>query len=255
MTSDTDFDTSRPLDSRLRAIVIGASSGIGAALVPALAAAGYQVAAVARSGDKLAAVCAGVAGARPYVHDATDYDAVPDLFQTIVADLGGLDLIAYVAGVQPTVAPDEYDFAKDHAMMATNALGAMAWLNQAALRFHRAGAGQIVGVSSISGDRGRVAFPGYHTSKAALSTYLESLRNRLSRRGVTVTTVKFGFVDTALLDNAPKTFWVISAEAAAAAIVAAVRARRQVIYVPARWRWVSLVIQHIPSFLFRRLSL
>jgi decaprenylphospho-beta-D-erythro-pentofuranosid-2-ulose 2-reductase len=185
----------------------------------------------------------------------TDFGAVPALFQQLTAELGGLDLIVYVAGTQPAVGPQEYDFEKDEEMVRVNLLGAMAWLNEAARRFSQVGHGHIVGISSISGDRGRSAFPGYHASKGGLTIYLESLRNRLSRRGVTVTTIKPGFVDTRLLANAAKTFWVISPEEAAQQIVDAIKARKQTSYVPGRWRWASLIIQLMPSFLLRRLNL
>lgn len=251
----------RPLNPQRKAIVVGASSGIGAALVQEMARQGTIVAALARSSDRLEGVCraaneaAGERRAFPYTHDVTKFDEVPDLFGRIVQDLDGLDLIVYVAGVQPPVAPDEYNFDKDAAMVGVNLLGAMAWLNEAAQRFDQARGGQIAAISSIAGDRGRAAFPGYHASKGGLSIYLESLRNRLSRRGVTVTTVKPGFVDTALLENAEKTFWVISPEEAARQIVEAIDQKKQGVYVPGRWRWVSLVIQLIPSFLFRRLNL
>src|SRR5690606_700639 len=104
----------------------------------------------------------------------------------------------------------------DRKMVEVNLLGAIAWLNQAALRFERAGQGQIVGIGSIAGDRGRVGSPVYNTSKAALHTYLESLRNRLTRHGVNVLTVKPGYVDTVLLaENAKNPFWVISPQQAA----------------------------------------
>jgi len=251
----------RPLSPRKKAIVVGASSGIGAALVQELTEQGTIVAALARSGERLEAVCEAantVAGERrafPYAHDVTNFDEVPDLFRKIVEDVGGLDLIVYVAGVQPPVAPNEYNFDKDAAMVGVNLLGAIAWLNSAAQRFAQAGEGHIAGISSIAGDRGRAAFPAYHTSKGGLSIYLESLRNRLSRRGVTVTTLKPGFVDTRLLENAEKTFWVISPEEAARQIVEAIREKKQVVYLPGRWRWVSLVIQLIPSFIFRRLNI
>jgi short-subunit dehydrogenase len=99
-----------------------------------------------------------------------------------------------------------------------------------------------------------VGSPVYNSSKAAFSTYLEALRNRLTRHGVTVTTIKPGFVDTVLLENAPKTFWVISPEEAAERIVKAARQKKQTVYIPARWRLVSLIIHHIPSFILRRLS-
>lgn len=245
-----------PLEPRFRAIVVGASSGLGAALVRQLASQRYHVAAVARREANLAALrdSAGKDLVLPYVHDVTEYEQVPMLFDQITRDLGGLDLIIYCAAVQPPVALHEYNFEKDEAMVNTNFLGAVAWLNQAALRFERARAGHIVGISSIAGDRGRVGSPAYNASKAGLDTYLEALRNRLSRYGIVVTTIKPGFVDTDLLKNAPKTFWVVSPEEAAARTLTAIRRRRQVAYVPSRWQFVSLVVRSVPSFIFRRLS-
>ena len=250
----------RPLEPQQRAIVIGASSGIGAALVRELAHNGYTVAAVARREAKLQELSDSVNTAvaphtvHTYSHSVTDTDEIPTLFQTIVQQLGGLDLIIYVAGAQPPVTVDEYNFEKDRKMIEVNLLGAIAWLNQAALRFERAGRGQIVGIGSIAGDRGRVGSPVYNTSKAGLATYLESLRNRLTRHGVNVITIKPGFVDTVLLENAAKTFWVISPQQAAAQIHKAIKRRRQTVYVPTRWALVGLIIRHIPSFIFRRLS-
>jgi len=253
----------RPLEPQKRAIVVGASSGIGAALVRRLALQGYKIAALARREQELQALCDAVNGNWPdstgprvlaYKHDVTDCDVVPGLFQDIVRDLGGLDLIIYVAGAQPAVGVHEYNFDKDMAMIKVNLLGAIAWLNQAAIRFERAQNGHIVGISSIAGDRGRVGAPVYNTSKAGLNTYLEALRNRLSRHRVTVTTVKPGFVDTQLLANASKTFWVISPEDAAAQIYLAILGKRGTVYLPRRWGLLGLIIRHIPSFIFRRLS-
>ncbi len=245
-----------PLEPRRRAIVVGASSGLGAALVRLLATRRYHVAAVARREAYLAELrdSVGRDAVRAYVHDVTEYEQVPMLFDQITQDLGGLDLIIYAAAVQPPVALHEYNFEKDEAMVRTNLLGAIAWLNQAALRFERARSGQIVGISSIAGDRGRVGNPVYNTSKAGLDTYLEALRNRVSRYGVGVTTIKPGFVDTELLKNAPKTFWVISPEEAAERTYDAILRRRQLAYVPPRWRLVSLVVSSIPSAIFRRLN-
>ncbi|MDX1663617.1 MAG: SDR family NAD(P)-dependent oxidoreductase [Candidatus Promineifilaceae bacterium] len=259
--SQPNISPTRPLEPEPKAIVVGASSGVGAALLKQLATDGYQVAALARREQELEATCAeanrlaGAAHVSAYVHDVTNFDDVPPLFQQIVRDLGGLDLIVYAAGIQPPVEANEYNFEKDATMVAINLIGAMAWLNEAAQRFQQVGAGHIVGISSISGDRGRSAFPAYHASKGGLSIYLESLRNRLSRRGVAVTTIKPGFVDTRLLANASKTFWVISPDEAARQIYHAVQERKQTVYVPGRWRWVSLIISNIPSALFRRLNL
>ena len=75
--------------------------------------------------------------------------------------------------------------------------------------------------------------------------------DRLARRGVTVTTIKPGFVDTRLLANAAKTFWVISPEDAAAQIYLAILRKRSTVYIPRRWGMVGLIIRHIPSSIFR----
>ncbi|MCI0397960.1 MAG: SDR family NAD(P)-dependent oxidoreductase [Chloroflexi bacterium] len=259
--SEQSLPPTRPLEPRKTAIVVGASSGIGAAVVRELAHQGYHVAAVARREAKLAELCQGINSASPngaralsYPHNVTRFEETPELFQRIVTELGGLDLILYTAGVQPAMAPDEYNFEKDAAMVNVNLLGAMAWLGQAALRFERAKAGHVVAISSIAADRGRRLNPGYNASKAGLDTYLEALRNRLSQHGVTVTTIKPGFVDTVLLENAPKTFWVISPDEAAGQIYKAIENKKQAVYIPARWRFVSLVIRNIPSVIFRRLN-
>ncbi len=251
---------SSALQPRKAAIIVGASSGIGAALARRLAREGYSLALLARRAEALEAACreanaaAGAERARAYPHDVTQADTVPGLFQTILRDLGRLDLVVYCAAQQARVALNEYDFAKDRAMLDANLLGAVAWLNQAAMFFERVGGGQIVGISSIAGERGRVGAPVYNTSKAALNTYLEALRNRLTRHGVNVLTVRPGFVDTELLKNSPRTFWVISAEQAANDIWDAIRARQQVVFVPGRWRLVALGLRHVPSILFRRMS-
>ena len=261
MTVQPSTPPSRPLEPQKRAIVIGASSGIGAALVRELAHSGYLVAAVARREARLQELSNSVNTAVgpnrviTFSHNVTDYDEIPTLFQTIVQTLGGLDLIIYNAGVQPSVTVDEYNFDKDRKMIEVNLLGAIAWLNQAAVRFERARQGQIVGIGSIAGDRGRVGSPVYNSSKAGLATYLESLRNRLTRHGVSVTTIKPGFVDTVLFqENATKQFWVISPQEAARQIHKAAKRRKQTVYVPTRWGLVGLIIRHIPSIIFRRLS-
>lgn len=252
-----------PLQHRRSAIVVGASSGIGAALVRKLAHEGYIVAAVARRQELLEKLCTeinaaqGLGRALPFVHDVTEYESVPALLQEIVQSLGGLDLFIFNTGLQAPVKLDEFDFAKDRAMLETNTLGALAWLNPVAAMFHHLGAGQIVGISSVAGDRGRVGAPAYNTSKAALTTYLEALRNRLARRGVTVTTIKPGFVETDLLRNVgagKKFFWLINPEQAAEGIWQAIKARKQMAYVPGQWGLLMLVIRHIPSVIFRRLS-
>jgi short-subunit dehydrogenase len=237
------------------AIVVGASSGIGEALVRKLARSGTRVAAVARRGAELERIAADHPGAvLPYVHDVREYDAVPALFQRIVAELGGCDLLVYNAGVMPPVAEDEYDFSKDRQILEVNLLGAVAWLNQGALWMEARKAGTLAGISSVAGDRGRRGNPAYHTSKAGLTTYLESLRNRLGRHGVHVVTVKPGPVDTPMTRGL-KLPLIIGVDAAADGTLALLRAGTGEGYVPPVWGPIMWTVRRIPSVVFRRMRM
>ena len=240
-----------------RAIVVGASSGIGAALVRELVRRGYRVAALARREAELARLCAECGDERVLVrtHDVHRVDAVPALFEELVRALGGLDLFVYASGVMPKVAPSEFDTEKDAEILAVNTLGAIAWCNPAAEHFQAKRAGTIVGIGSIAGDRGRRGNPVYGASKAAFAHYLEALRNRLSDHGVRVCTIKPGFVATAMTAGLGPLPGIVSAEDAARTIVGYARRGSGVRYVPLKWLAVSLVIRNIPSFVFRRLSI
>jgi short-subunit dehydrogenase len=248
------------MNSPATAIVVGASSGIGAALARRLAADGAKVALVARRREQLAALAAeidrdtGRECARAFPHDVRERAEVEDLWEEIEAALGAVGALYYASGVMPDVARDEFDTDKDAEQLEINALGCMAWCNAAARRFQERKRGAIIGISSVAQDRGRTGRPGYGASKAAMDHYLEALRNRLWRHGVQVTTIRPGFVQTPMTADVQGMFWVISAEKAAAAIVAAVRRRKTVAYVPARWRAVMFVIRNIPSFVFRKLN-
>ncbi len=251
-----------PLNPRRRGIIIGASDGIGAALARRLAREGYTLALLARRQDKLEYLCNEInqtskeSRAQIYVHDVTDYERIPELLRRIIAELGGLDVVVFVAGVNyPPGGINKYNFENDRKMIEINVIGAMAWLTPVAEMFQAAKAGQIVGISSVAGDRGRVGNPGYNTSKAGLTTYLEALRNRLTRHGINVLTVKPGFVETDMVKAAQgPTPFLISMEKAVEDIWKAMKNRKQVIYTPSIWRWIMLAIQHTPSFIFRRLS-
>jgi len=256
----TKLIAATPLQPRRRAIIIGSAQGLGAALARRLANEGYLLGLFDRNSGLLNKVCdeinsvSGYTQALPYSHDVTSYDEIPTMLQKAMTDLGGLDLFIYNAGILLPTTPTAYEFNKDLKMMEVNALGALAWFNAVAPIFQALNSGHIVGISSVAADRGRVGNPGYNASKAALATYLEALRNRLTRHGVHVLTVKPGFMDTEMLKSSQRTFWVVSPEQAANDICKAIKSRKQTIYTLGRWQLVMLIIKHIPSIIFRRLS-
>lgn len=246
------------------ALVIGASSGIGAATARELARRGYTLALVARRDDELASLCgeinaaAGRERARFYVHDVRDYDAAPALLRQIVTDLGEqpLQMVVYTAGIMPPPesATGDWPFADERAMLETNTIGAIRWLGLAADLFQARGYGALVGVSSVAGERGRRGNSAYQASKAALTTWLESLRYRLKGSGVRVVTVKPGYVATpmtaALKLPARAT---ISPDEAARQIISAAERGRAVAYVPGYWRPIMWTVRQLPAFVMTRL--
>lgn len=251
-----------PTGAGCRALVVGASSGLGAAIALQLAREGARVSVLARQGEALQALAdraraeAAASGGRvlPRAHDVRDVESVPALFEELVREMGGLDLLVYTAGIMPPVARTEYDTARDLDILAVNFGGLVAWGNAAAQLFRSQRSGTLVGVSSISGNRGRKGNPLYGASKAAMDNWLESLRNRLAADNVHVCTIKPGYIATRMTAGLQGLFWVATPEQAAAAVLEAARARVNVRYVLRRWELVGRVLPLIPSFVFRRLE-
>ncbi len=246
------------------AIVVGASSGMGAEIARQLAAGGTAVALLGRREEELrkvaaeiTAACRGRALVR--VHDVRRAESVPALLDELVRDLGGLDLLVYAAGIMHLPREGEYDAARDRAEVEVNLLGAMAWMAPVAAMFEARRAGTLVAISSTAGERGRRGFPAYSTSKAGLTTWMEALRNRISRYGVNVVTAKPGFVDTSLLDQVerkPRGALLTPAPRAASLILAAAkRGGSPSVFIPGRWWPIAMIVRHLPSFVFRRLNI
>jgi short-subunit dehydrogenase len=248
----------RDARERAGALIVGASSGIGAALARRLVADGQRVALVARSRERLDALCAelnagGQTLATAYAHDVRDYDDAPGLLARIAGEVAPLRLVVYAAGILP--APSVASgFDDDRATIETNLTGAMRWLGLAADHLARQGGGTLVAVSSVAGDRGRLGNAAYMASKAGLSIYAEALRFRLRGSGVRVVTVKPGWVATPMVAGRPlPARFVTPAATAAREILAAARRGRPVAYVPAYWGPIMWVVRHLPAAVVGRL--
>ncbi|MHC4077933.1 MAG: SDR family NAD(P)-dependent oxidoreductase, partial [Planctomycetota bacterium] len=207
------------------AIIVGASQGIGEALARRLAKDGTQVALLARRADEVHRIAKGINEeadaelASGFLHDVTHRDKVEPLWRVIEAKIGDVGQLYFVAGIMEDVERDEFDTEKDARHFLVNTLGSVAWVNAAAQRFQKKGSGVICGISSVAQDRGRVGRPAYNASKAGMDTHLESVRNRLWRKGVCVTTIRPGFVNTPMVEGQKRMFWLISADRAAEVIL------------------------------------
>lgn len=189
------------------------------------------------------------------VFDIADTASHAEFVKQAVSVLGGLDGVVLAAGYMANQADAAGDFTIVEKMVSVNYLGAMSVLDRCADVLAAEGKGFIVGISSVAGDRGRQSNYYYGSAKAGLTAYLSGLRNRLSVRGVHVMTVKPGFVDTAMTYGLEGMFLVASPDDIGRQIARAVEKRRNTVYLPWFWRYIMLIIRHIPEFVFKRLKL
>ena len=149
----------------------------------------------------------------------------------------------------------EDDPAEARRILDTNLTGCVIALNLVAAHLARSGGGFVCALSSVAGERGRQSNYIYGAAKAGLTAYLSGLRNRLAGAGVQVLTVKAGIVDTRMSAGMPGSGLAVPPAAVARAVVRAITAGRDVVYVPWFWRVIMLIIRLIPERIFKRLKL
>ena len=239
-------------------LIVGAASAIAESVARLLAAQGMALYLTGRDADRLKPIAEDlqVRGASQVVIEALDVidnAALDGLVTRVAQTLGDLNTFIFAAGLLPDQHRVDEDANLLRETMEVNALSAMVVLNQAAAFFERQGHGQIIAIGSVAGDRGRAANYAYGAAKGALEIFLSGLRQRLHASGVKVLLVKPGFVDTPMTAAFTKGPLWASPERVAQDIVRAMQKGRSVIYTPWYWRWIMLIIRHIPERLFMRL--
>ena len=212
--------------------VVGASSGIGAALATELVRRGAHVTISARRRPELERVSAGTMSVLPL--DATDRDALRRAVEKVTATVGGLDVVVWCAGYWKQFNATDWD-ADDFARhVEVNLLGLNNLLAATVPPMARSGHGHLVGIASVAGYRGLAGAEAYGATKAAQINLLESLRAALSHRGVRVTTVCPGFVRTDLTaaNSFPMPFIVEPDDAARAIADGLQRRRTEIVFPP-----------------------
>ena len=244
-----------------RIIIIGATSAIATACARIWATQGASFFLVARDTEKLDALAADLAvrGSGPvhtYQMDANDIAAHAGMVDAAFQSLGqaGIALIAH--GTLPDQAACQTDASLTLAEIATNGTSVIALLTALANKIELQGAGAIGVITSVAGDRGRPSNYVYGSAKAAVSAFCEGLRARLFKAGVSLTDIRPGFVDTPMTHGLPLPGpLVVQPEVVAKRIVAGMARKVDVLYTPAYWRLIMMIIRYIPRFIFKRLNL
>jgi decaprenylphospho-beta-D-erythro-pentofuranosid-2-ulose 2-reductase len=239
-------------------LIISGTSAIGEQVARHLASARSALYLTGRDIDRLDRIGADlqIRGAERVATERLDVNealALGGLVARAAASLSGLDAVILAAGLLPDQNQVNADANRLRETLEVNAISAMVIMNEAAAFFEQQGHGQIVAIGSVAGDRGRATNYAYGAAKGALEIFMSGLRQRLHKSGVQVLLVKPGFVDTPMTADFPKGPLWASPERVAQDIVRAMAKGRSVIYTPWFWRWIMLIIRHLPERLFVRL--
>ena len=238
-----------------KAVIIGASSGIGYEVARLLIAQGWTVGVAARRFEMLATL-QNQAPERVFTAqiDVTADDADTSLLQ-LIERMGGIDLYFHAAGIGWTNITLEAD--KEMKTMQTNAVGFTRMVGAAYRYFVANGGGHIACITSIAGTKGLGPAPSYSATKAMQNTYLQALEQLANAQKLNIrfTDIRPGFVDTALLTGEKKYPMLMTAETVARSIVKAIRKRKHVCVIDTRWHILTFVWSLIPNWLWRRLRL
>jgi short-subunit dehydrogenase len=249
------------VDSRLSgqaAIITGSSSGIGRALARALGADRWRVGLIARRRDALEEAAREVeaAGGTAYVApaDIGDREQVRAAVAAIEGLLGPTRLLVANAGVGVPTLVDPGNIEAIEETFRVNVLGVIYAFDAVLPGMLARGNGHLAAVSSLAGDRGLPGESAYCASKAAVNVYLEGLRVQLRGRGIAVSTICPGFVNTPMTaPNAVAMPWVLDADEAAARIVRALRRRAKVYRFPWPTATLMALSRLAPDWLLARL--
>lgn len=233
-----------------KAIVIGASSGIGLEVAKLLIREGWQVGVAARRVELMQHM--GAAAIEQV--DVTEAHATAAL-QRLIEKMGGMDLFFYASGIgkQNRELQEDIELATLH----TNGVGFVRMIGEAYRYFAQQGRGHIAAITSIAGTKGLGPAPSYSATKAMQNVYLQALEQQSRARGLHIcfTDIRPGFVATALLNDDFPYPMLMQPEKVAREIVWAIKHHRHVRVIDWRYRILTAVWRRIPRCLWRRLKL
>ena len=233
-----------------KAIIVGASSGIGLEVARLFIQRGWTVGVAARRLDLLQTI--GAADVEQI--DVTSADA-PDKLMQLVERLGGMDLFFYASGIgkqNRELTPDI-----ELATVETNGLGFIRMIGCAYRFFAQQGRGHIAAITSIAGTKGLGPAPAYSATKAMQNVYLQALEQQANARKLDIrfTDIRPGFVDTALLSGSFHSPIMLRPQAVAREIVSAIEHHEHIRVIDWKYRILTAVWRRIPRCIWRRIKL
>ena len=233
-----------------RAIVIGASSGIGLEVARLLLQQGWTLGVAARRVELLQSI----GDVEVAQIDVTSEDATERLHD-LIQKVGGMDLFFYASGIGKQNRELKEDI--ELATMNTNGVGFTRMIGEAYRYFATQGKGHIAAITSIAGTKGLSPSPSYSATKAMQNVYLQALEQQANARGLKIhfTDIRPGFVDTALLAGDFHYPMMLKPQKVAQEIVRAINHHQHIRVIDWRYRLLTAFWRRIPRCLWRRMNL
>ena len=235
-----------------KAIIIGATSGIGKSLAELLLRDGFVVGITGRRDGLFQSIQAQEINRIVFKKmDVQDLSTLEPICNELVSQIGGLDLLIISAGIGEE--NNILNFDVENSVIKTNIQGFTCIADWAVRYFKEQGNGHLVNISSIAGIRGNGNAPSYNATKAYQINYLEGLRINVKEygSGITITDVRPGFIDTSMAKG-EGLFWVAPVQKAAEQIFEAIKQRKKVVYITKRWRLIAFLLRIIPFSILKR---
>ena len=236
-----------------KAIIIGATSGIGKELAKLLSDNEYFVGIAGRRTELLTEIQKGNHNSyRIKTLDITEIDLIETKLMELTEEIGGLDLLIFSSGIGDL--NENLDFALEKRTIETNVLGFTCVADWVFNYFEKQKTGHIVAISSLAGLRGSRQATSYNATKAYQINYLEGLRQKAEnlKMKIYVTDVRPGFVNTEMAKG-EGLFWVATVEKASKQIYNAILKKRKIVYVTKRWGIIASILKRIPNFIYDKM--
>lgn len=240
-------------------VIIGATSAIAHACARMWAKAGVKFFLVGRNEEHLRRCAAdlttrGAAHVSIFVADLRARDLHDAIVAASAEDLHIIDAVLIAHGTLPDQEACERSVDATMDALLTNELSVISLMHRYATVFEAQEGGELCVISSVAGERGRASNYTYGAAKAAVTQYASGLRARLAGKGIHVTTILPGFVDTPMTSHVKKGLLFASAERVATIIVKAMEGGKDVVYAPGFWRLIMLIVRSIPERFFKGLK-
>ena len=236
-----------------KAIIVGATSGIGKQLAILLADRNYIIGITGRRRNLLDEL----KHRRPdnfivFDFDITETFAVTKKLDELAAELGKVDLLILSSGRGDI--NEQLDFTIEKKALDVNVIGFTEIANWTMNYFQRQQEGHFVAITSIAGLRGGRQAPAYNSTKAFQISYLEGLRQKVTKLKlpINITDIRPGFVDTGMAKGDGR-FWIATVEKAAKQMMTSIENKKSIVYVTKRWRIIAIILKLLPEQIYNRL--